>query len=165
MCNQCVYTEYIGSSDNIVHGGYTDEDIDDFERLIKGDIVLEFGNGNLRRMSQEGWFKLWNKLESDGWGGLHGDTGCAVCDRQLVGAPAIEGECEVCGADKHKKIEEISENREEIKKEMEEFFGPQGPGPGKTNEPIELAVRAGLHCPAGHWVCSDCLTFRRGEID
>jgi hypothetical protein len=47
---------------------------------------------------------------------------------------------------------------------MKEYFGSEGPGAGKTAEPMELAIRAGIHCPNNHWVCADCLTFNREEI-
>lgn len=47
---------------------------------------------------------------------------------------------------------------------MEQYFGPNGAGEGKSNNPIELAIRAGIHCPNNHWVCTDCLVYNRENI-
>lgn len=124
---------------------------------MEGDIIVDDGS-NIRRLDQENWWKLWDVLEERGWHTLPSPDGCHVCRREIELAPAIEGECHYCGIDKHEKFWEIYENQERIQEEMELYEREYGDfGPGKTTNPIELALRVCLQCPDGHWVCSDCL--------
>lgn len=172
MCRNCVIMEEISSDNVIAHIGYSKKDYDKYDKLIEGDIVIETPKSK-KKLSQRDYFNLWNKLkDKNNFGNINNEVpqknneACAVCGEYLITVPAIDAECVVenCHNTKHNTIKDIQQNEDEIRKDMEMYFGPDGPGVGKTNEPFELAIRAGIHCPNGHWVCSDCLSFRRSEL-
>jgi len=173
MCKNCVVVEQVSKTGAITHIGYVDSPMQDkYEQLLTGDIVIQTRN-SVKRLSQPDYLKLWDVLkEKESFGVVRShvpqesNSGCAVCGEFLITIPAIDAECAVpgCPRTKHGSIEYLRENEEEVRKEMEEFFGPEGAGHGKRNDPIELAVRNSLQCPNDHWVCSDCLTFNRDEI-
>lgn len=172
MCQKCVITEPISSKSTIVHIGYGKNNKNKYDKLIEDDIVIETSKSK-KKLSQEDYFKLWDKLKNkDTFGNIDPDlpqknnSACAVCGEYLITVPAINAECYVddCRNTKHGKIKSIKENEDEIRKQMEEYFGPEGAGHGKQNEPIELAIRAGLHCPNNHWVCAECLTSNRSGL-
>jgi len=171
MCKNCVVTERI-SRNVTVHIGYGKNNKNKYDKLIQDDIVIQSPNTN-KKLTQEDYFKLWDKLKNkNSFGNIDSslpqekNSACAVCGEYLVTIPAIDAECQVegCKNTKHHTINHIKDNEDEIRKDMIEYFGPNGAGDGKRNEPIELAIRAGIHCPNGHWVCSDCLTFNRDRI-
>jgi hypothetical protein len=172
MCDKCVIIESISQSGAIAHIGYGDPDKDSYKKLLEDDIVIQTKKST-KRLSQEDYLELWSSLKNkNGFGVVDSNvpqnqnSACAVCGEYLVTAPAIDAECVVpdCSNTKHGAIHNIMENKEEIRKDMEEYFGPDGAGEGKSNDPIELAIRAGIHCPNNHWVCTDCLTFDRKKI-
>lgn len=172
MCENCVITESISKNGIRAHIGYGDNQKGDYQKLLEDDIVIQSENGN-KRLSQEDYLELWGSLkEKDNFGVIEdgvpqqNNSACAVCGEYLITVPAVDSKCIVpnCNNTKHNAINNIKENHNEIKKEMEAYFGPKGAGEGKSNNPIELAIRAGIHCPNDHWVCSDCLTFNRNEI-
>ena len=172
MCENCVVVESLSDKGAVAHIGYGDKNKNKYDKLLEDDIVIETGKTN-KKLSQEDYFKLWDKLkDKDNFGKINpnvpqeNNSACAVCGEYLITVPAINAECMVedCNNTKHDKIKHIKENEDEIRKQMEDYFGPEGAGQGKKNEPIELAVRAGIHCPNNHWVCADCLTFNRDKI-
>jgi len=156
----------------VVHIGYSTSIDDKYEKLLNGDIVIETQDSKKKFTSRD-YVTFWNALKKkNGFGEIdeslpqEHNSGCAVCGEYLIQAPGRDVECVVdgCCVTKHGTITNIRDNEDQVREDMIEYFGPQGPGPGKRNDPIELAVRAGLQCPNGHWVCSDCLTFNRDEI-
>jgi len=172
MCKNCVITERISSKYIIAHIGYGKNNKNKYDKLLEDYIVIETQKSK-KKLSQEDYFKIWDKLKrKDNFGNVNSEipqennSACAVCQEYLITVPAIDAECIVEGCDntKHKKINDIKENEDEIRKQMKDYFGPSGAGKGKKNEPIELAIRAGIHCPNNHWVCTHCLTFDREKI-
>lgn len=171
MCQKCVVVESL-SKDVVAHIGYGNPKKDEYEKILDDDIVIQTPETR-KRLSQEQYLELWTSLKNkDGFGIIESDvpqennSACAVCGEYLITVPGIDAQCYVpnCTNTKHNKINYIKDNGQEIKKEMEQYFGPDGAGEGKSNNPIELAVRAGIHCPNNHWVCSDCLTYNREKI-
>lgn len=170
MCKRCVATEPLSRDGVVAHIGYGDPAKDNYEKLLEDDIVIE-SDGTNRRLSQSDYLAVWDKLRTKpGFGELdphappEENFGCAICEEYLVTVPGVDAECEGCHTTKHETIRSFSEHRDQIRADMEAAFGGDGIGPGKRNDPIELAIRAGLHCPNGHWVCSDCLVNRRDRL-
>lgn len=161
MCKKCVGVEVIGKDGTCIHIGYSDHKTW-YEKLVHGDIILSSDED--RRFSQMKFFELWDTLEKQGYGNIPGpgysgdEMGCYKCDRGLMCLPSIDATCPGCGEVKSDKIKEIWENRDLIEEEMKIFEEEYGEfGPGKEAKPVEIALRVGLICPEGHWICSDCL--------
>ncbi|WP_336360146.1 hypothetical protein [Haladaptatus sp. ZSTT2] len=162
MCETCVSTIDLLPAVT-VHIGYDDTLTDELDKLLDGDIVIESDTNY--RLSQAEWFKLWDTLsrrlpDEHAMGKDPTQTmECAYCKRSLVPIPAIDAECMVCGKSKVETARRIADGEHPIDRDDYEEELADDP-----EDPIVLALRAGLICPEGHWVCTDCLVNRRAML-
>ncbi|MFC6799834.1 MULTISPECIES: hypothetical protein [unclassified Haladaptatus] len=164
MCESCVSTIDL-FPDVTVHVGY-DATLDaEKDRLLEGDMVLE--SDTKYRISQAEWFELWDSLakklpDEEAMGKDPSETmECASCKRPLFPIPAIDTDCLVCEKSKVETTSRIADGAPPIERDEYE----QELADDDREDPITLALRSGLICPEGHWVCTDCLVHRRAALE
>lgn len=130
-----------------------------FERLITGDVSVDWGDGEVEEFTPTEFFQMWAQIEpslrdDNATAGYekHETSECAVCERLMVSVPGVNAECEVCGATKH----------DFMRMHWELYVSEYQLPPNERQQLFDIPIHTklfqdGITCPDGHYICDFCL--------